>query len=327
MTICSEKFAELEEQFRVLKGRVVYRGDCAKDEDGAAAVYQNLTASPTSIRGMNANIAYGRVPGHKTTSADAVKAYVQAVLKSKHPTWVQIPKELRPESWKFRRPVCRLYKALYGHPESGGHWEKHLKGVIKNLGGEPIDEHPGSFWFPKTRLLLTTYVDDFLLSGPEEHHDDLWQRLGDVKNGGIKIEDIGDLSRFLGRHHEVVIIEGKGDGVAFNMRDYVKAACERYTSIPGVKPLKHAQTPFCSDGTLTAADDEVQGELAASACSVLMKDLWAARLGRPDLTKAITALASKVSKWSRNHDRMLYRLMSYMWTTRDYELLGYVNDP
>ena len=59
MTICSEKFAELEEQFRVLKGRVVYRGDCARDEEGAAAVYQNLSASPTSIRGMNANIAYG----------------------------------------------------------------------------------------------------------------------------------------------------------------------------------------------------------------------------------------------------------------------------
>ncbi len=50
MTICSEKFAELEEKFRILKGRVVYRGDCAKDEDGAAAVYQNLSASPTSIR-------------------------------------------------------------------------------------------------------------------------------------------------------------------------------------------------------------------------------------------------------------------------------------
>jgi hypothetical protein len=96
MTICSEKFAELEEQFRVLKGRVVYRGDSAKDEEGAAAIYQNLSASPTSIRGMNANIAYGRVPGHKTTSADAVKAYVQAVLNARHPTWVQIPKALRP---------------------------------------------------------------------------------------------------------------------------------------------------------------------------------------------------------------------------------------
>jgi hypothetical protein len=327
MTICSEKFAELEEQFRVLKGRVVYRGDSAKDEEGAAAIYQNLSASPTSIRGMNANIAYGRVPGHKTTSADAVKAYVQAVLNARHPTWVQIPKELRPSHWQFKRPVCRLFKALYGHPESGGHWEIHLKRVIKDLGGENIDEHPGSFWFPLTRIILTTYVDDFLLSGPSEHHASLWAALGDIKKGGIEIEDIGDLSRFLGRHHDTVIMEDGSEGVAFNMREYVRAACERYLSIPGVKPLRQATTPFCPDGSLTAADDDIQGELAKEACSVLMKDLWAARLARPDLTKAITSLASKVSKWTRNHDRMLYRLMSYMWTTKEYEIVGYVHDP
>jgi hypothetical protein len=122
-------------------------------------------------------------------------------------------------------------------------------------------------------------------------------------------------------------MEDGSEGVAFNMREYVKAACERYLSIPGVKPLRQATTPFCPDGSLTAADDDVQGELAKEACSVLMKDLWAARLARPDLTKAITALASKVSKWTRNHDRMLYRLMSYMWTTKDYEIVGYVHDP
>ena len=27
-------------------------------------------------------------------------------------------------------------------------------------GEETVAEHPGSFWFPKTWLLLTTYVDD-----------------------------------------------------------------------------------------------------------------------------------------------------------------------
>ena len=60
---------------------------------------------------------------------------------------------------------------------------------------------------------------------------------------------------------------------------------------------------------------------------MLMKDLWAARLARPDLTKAITALSSKVSKRTKNHDRMLYRLMCHMWSSREYELVGYINDP
>ena len=104
----------------------------------------------------------------------------------------------------------------------------------------------------------------------------------------MEIEDIGDLSQFLGRHHDIVLREDGTEGVAFNIRDYVRAACERYTSIEGTKPFKPASTLFCPDGSLTAADDQVRGELAESACSVLMKDLWAARLGRPDLTKAIT---------------------------------------
>ena len=42
-----------------MKGRIVYRGDCAKDEHGAAAVYQELGANPTSVQGLNACLAYG----------------------------------------------------------------------------------------------------------------------------------------------------------------------------------------------------------------------------------------------------------------------------
>ena len=75
--------------------------------------------------------------------------------------------------------------------------------------------------FPKTRLFLTTYVDDFLLSGPAEHHASLWAALGDVKARGIEIEDVGDLSRFLGRHYDVVITEDGLEAVAFNMQDHV----------------------------------------------------------------------------------------------------------
>ena len=86
MTICSEKFAELAEHLRVLKGRVVYRGDIGKDEYGAAAIYQDMQAHPTSVQGLNNCLAYGSLPGHKTTAADAVKAYVQSLLKSKYLT-------------------------------------------------------------------------------------------------------------------------------------------------------------------------------------------------------------------------------------------------
>ena len=152
MTIASIKFHELAKHLQKVKGRIVYRGDAAKDELGFAAVYQELGANPTSVQGLNATLAYGSIPGNGLSAADAVKAYVQAFLKSKHPTWIQLPPELRPSWWreKFAKPVVLLVKALYGHPEAGGHWERHLKGIIKRLGGEEIPEFP---W----ELLLSRY--------------------------------------------------------------------------------------------------------------------------------------------------------------------------
>ena len=50
MTIASIKFWELAQHLQKMKGRIVYRGDCAKDENGAAAVYQELGANLSSRR-------------------------------------------------------------------------------------------------------------------------------------------------------------------------------------------------------------------------------------------------------------------------------------
>ena len=53
-----------------------------------------------------------------------------------------------------------------------------------------------------------------------------------------------------------------------------------------------------------------------------MKLLWGARLGRPDVLRAITHLATLVSKWSKACDRMLHRLMAYVSQSTDYTLVG-----
>ena len=86
------------------------------------------------------------------------------------------------------------------------------------------------------------------------------------------------------------------------------------------------ETPFCPPGSLVHADDCEQGELSGSACAILMKDLWLARLSRPDIQKPICDLASHVQSWTRNDDKKLHRLMCYMNSSVHYKLICKVND-
>ena len=334
MTIASIKFHELAKHLQKVKGRIVYRGDAAKDELGFAAVYQELGANPTSVQGLNATLAYGSIPGNGLSAADAVKAYVQAFLKSKHPTWIQ----LRPSWWreKFAKPVVLLVKALYGHPEAGGHWERHLKGIIKRLGGEEIPEFPGNFFFPDTRLMLSTYVDDLTLAGPKESHAPFWKALC----GMVDVEPPEPIHRILGRDHlfaklpdpllpnevESAAMRAIDLGMVFDMKAYTAQTIDLYKECAKVSSVKPALTPFVADGSLNPDEDEVTGTLAPVACKVLMKALWLARLARPDILKPIGDLASNVQKWSRNHDRQLLRLIQYLVGTCNHRLVGTVQD-
>ena len=63
--------------------------------------------------------------------------------------------------------MCLLQKALYGHPESGGLWEKHCNERLLRAGFEPIENWPSMFWHDGLKLLLMVYVDDFKMSGPK----------------------------------------------------------------------------------------------------------------------------------------------------------------
>ena len=147
-------------------------------------------------------------------------------------TWVQLPPELWPKDWKdkFSKPMVLLVKSLYGHPEAGAHWERHLEGIIRNMGGEPVPEFPSSYFFPSSKLLLTVYVDDFTLSGPAGNHAAFWERL----RQDVELEQETGLERILGQHHDHLTHANK-EYLAFNMGDYALQACELYSTVSGGK--------------------------------------------------------------------------------------------
>ena len=68
------------------------------------------------------------------------------------------------------------------------------------------------------------------------------------------------------------------------------------------------------------------GCLGNDAAAVLMKVLYGARMGRYDLIRPAQALASRVTKWNHLCDRKLHRLISYVNSTLDLHLYGWVGD-
>ena len=67
--------------------------------------------------------------------------------------------------------------------------------------------------------------------------------------------------------------------------------------------LKFAATPFLDEDRLKEADEADKGALQPIASSILMKVLYAARMARFDLLKAVANLAKKVTRWNTNCDK------------------------
>ena len=140
---------------------------------------------------------FGCLPGHNVQLADAIQAYIQAPL-SGVACWVELPDEAWPpqiDKRKYRRPVVRLLRALYGHPDAGTMWEKHCDTAVKKLGFVPIGPNwPSMYHYGKLNLLLVVYVDDLKLAGPSGNLSQGWGMLRSLLN----IEPETDLGMYLG---------------------------------------------------------------------------------------------------------------------------------
>ena len=134
-----------------------------------AAVFAKLGSSPASMEAAKILDAFGSQPGYRKAQADAKQAYIQALFKGV-PTWLRLPKNRWPSHWskQYIDPIVPLVLALYGHPDSGGLWEKHLEDALSKQGFVRVlpEIWTSIFHHPELDLLLVVYVDDFKLAGP-----------------------------------------------------------------------------------------------------------------------------------------------------------------
>ena len=345
--ICVEKGSELPrgDPARKFKGRVVFQGNNVRDQSWEVAMFQDLSSCPATMEAGKACDFYGSLAGHVVQQSDAEQAYTQSKLGG-DPTWVRLPKERWPESWKgMRDPVCPLRLALYGHPDAGGYWEQHCEAHLTNkVGFVPIAEWRSCFWHPKWKMFLVVYVDDFKLAGPEKHMAECWAAI----RKGVNTDDPSPVGKYLGCDHKVSTGRDPSSGheyriMEYDMSDFMRSCVDRYVELAGINKssLKKALTPFLvepkeqspardpctNDGIESPSDaDEVRGRLQPIAARVLMKVLYGARMARYDLIRAVNGLATEVTKWTTRCDARLHRLMCYINSTLEQKLYGWVGD-
>ena len=322
MLIGSIKNAEMTKEHQKLKVRLVFRGDDTRNAHGEAAVFRELKSLPASVATVNLVLWYGLRQGHVVRIADATKAYLQAPIRSATPTYVILPKEIWRPQWfpRYQKVAGRLLKAMYGHPTSGDDWAFFFDGILtSSLKANRVEGFPSLWYIKEWDTLVAAYVDDIVVAGSVHSVAKFWEQI----QKHITIDAVTEPGRYLGRDH-VIFEFNNGRRVLMSMADYAMSAFKLYEDQFG-QVLRTYETPFVSEAVLTPDGYEKPGQLASNAAQLLMKLLWLARLSRPDISYAITILAGVISKWTLNHDIMLYRLLGYVKHTFQMGLYGQVS--
>ena len=264
-----QKNAELVDADLVYKFRYVFQGNRVTDQNYTTAMFQDLGSSPATMEASKAADLVGCAPGNTIEQADAEQAYVQAVLKGPE-TWVQLPEEHWPDHWKglgLWRPVVRLKKALYGHPDSGTFWEQKCDERCKAVGFRPIPDWPSCYWHDGYGILLVIYVDDFKMGGPPDKLKKAW---ADLRRGpdGLIIEQEQPAGNFLGCTHERGTMKLPNGQVVntmtYNMEPFLRSCNDVYLHLAREAKfnanLRFVPTPFVPEDQKCSPQAKLLGD-------------------------------------------------------------------
>ena len=77
-------------------------------------------------------------------------------------------------------------------------------------------------------------------------------------------------------------------------------------------------TPCIDDHHFKKEEMKSVGELSKVCSQIVLKWLYLARVGRPDILWTVNKLARSITKWSKACDKRMNRLISYIHHTFEY---------
>ena len=112
--------------------------------------------------------------------------------------------------------------------------------------------------------------------------------------------------------------------MACNAKKCVKRYCELANKT--TQQLYKVCTPCIDDHHFKEEEMKSVGELSHVCSQIVLKCLYLARIGRPDILWSVNKLARSITKWTKACDKRLNRLISYIHHTCEYKQYCHVGN-
>ena len=108
---------------------------------------------------------------------------------------------------------------------------------------------------------------------------------------------------------------------SYDMAGHAKKCVERYCELANktTQQLYKVSTPCIDDHHFKEEETKSVGELSQVRPQIVLKCLYLARVGRPDILWSVNKLARSITKWTKACDKRLNRLISYFYHTCEYK--------
>jgi hypothetical protein len=170
--------------------------------------------------------------------------------------YVELPdgSELFPNIFKPGETALLLQKALYGLKQSPRLWQLTLKAALKRLGYLPLVADQCVYRCTDTGLIIVTYVDDFLLIGPQGELKTLKQQLSEA----FDMKDLGQCQYFLGVR---IMWDRQNHQVTLYQDAYVRKTLEQFSMLE-CRAVSTPLDPGASETLVpyqgTASEDQIK---------------------------------------------------------------------
>ena len=115
---------------------------------------------------------------------------------------------------------------------------------------------------------------------------------------------------------------------SYDMDGHAKKCVERYCELANktTQQLYKVSTPCIDDHHFKEEETKSVGELSNTCSQIVLKCLYLARIGRPDILWSVNKLARSITKWTKACDKRLNRLISYIHHTCEYKQYCHVGN-